>query len=232
MKRGIVLDTFLLVAICAAAQQQQFDGRMWWHHVEILAADNMEGRDTGSPGLKRAEAYVVGQLQESGLAPAGNDGYYQPIKFESREVVQSGSSAVLVRSGKAEPLVLGEDAVFGKITKLAPQLEAPLVFLGYGLRVPEMNYDDLAGRDLKGKVAVTMAGEPQGITGPLAAHYEAVSRRWQAFRSAGLVGWVDVPVPYLAGVSGANWSYIADYNGRPKTDLAGDEFDDAVVSST
>ena len=59
MKRVAAPSLLLLVAICAVAQQPRFDGKTWWHHVEVLAADNMEGRGTGSPGLQRAEAYVV-----------------------------------------------------------------------------------------------------------------------------------------------------------------------------
>src|SRR5437868_11241653 len=74
----------LLVAICATAQQRRFDGKRWWNHVEILAADDMEGRGTGTPGLERAEAYVVGELKKSGLAPAGTNGYYQQIGKSTR----------------------------------------------------------------------------------------------------------------------------------------------------
>ena len=48
--------------------------------IKVLAADDMEGRDTGSPGLKRAEAYAVEQLKAAGLQPAGVHGFYQPVK--------------------------------------------------------------------------------------------------------------------------------------------------------
>ena len=170
MKRGAVLSAFVWVTVLVAAQQQHFDGKSWWHHIEILADDKMEGRGTGTPGLERAEAYVVDQLRKSGLDPAGTSGYYQPIRLEARQVVESDSSASLVRNGKAEPLALGEDAFFAPLVDLAPKAEAPLVFLGYGINVPEKNYNDFAGLDLKGKVAVTMPGTPEGIDGHLAAH--------------------------------------------------------------
>ncbi len=128
-----------------ARTQPSFDGKTWWEHIKVLAADNMEGRDTGSPGLKKAEAYVVDQLKAAGLQPAGVKGFYQPVKFESRQLVESESSAALVRDGKAEPLTLGEDAIFSTRVDLAPAVEAPLVFVGYGLSIPESNFDDLAG---------------------------------------------------------------------------------------
>lgn len=136
----------------------------------------MEGRGTGSAGLERAEAYAVDQLQKSGLAPAGTDAYYQRIKFESRQVVEADSSASLVRNGKAVPLTLGEDAFFAALVDLAPKVEAPLVFLGYGISDPEKNYNDFAGLDLKGKVAVTISGAPGGIKAP------SLDQRWRQFR--------------------------------------------------
>ena len=134
-----------------AAKDTAFNGTSWWEHIKVLAADNMEGRDTGSPGLKKAEAYVVGQLKSAGLQPAGVKGYYQPVKFVSRQLVEQESSAALLRDGKAEPLTLGEDAIFSTRVDLAPEVEAPLVFVGYGLSIPENDFDDLAGLDLRAR---------------------------------------------------------------------------------
>ncbi len=107
----------LALTVAAALAQQggqaHFDGKTWWAYIKVLADDNMEGRDTGSDGLRRAEAYIVEQLKMNGLVPAGSDGFYQPVKFESREIIEKDSSAALVRDGKSEPLTLGEDVYFG-----------------------------------------------------------------------------------------------------------------------
>jgi hypothetical protein len=212
-----------LGAICSVAQQTRFDGKTWWHHVEVLAADDMEGRGTGTPGLQRAEAYVVDQLRKSGLAPAGTRGYYQPITFETRQLVEKDSNAALVRNGKVEPLVLGEDAAFMGLLNLAAKVEAPLVFLGYGVNVPETNHDDFAGLDLRGKVAVTMVGMPDGIDGPLAAHHAHISQRWKQFRAAGLIGWIVIPGPK------DNWSNRREGAAKPMVHLVGDEFGEAQL---
>jgi hypothetical protein len=131
------------------ATSNHFDGKTWWGYVKVLADDKMQGRETGSAELREAEAFVVEQLKKSGLEPAGSDGFYQPVKLKSKQIVEKDSSAALVRDGKAGPLVLGEDAYFGTRGNLAPHVEAQLVFVGYGLSVPELNYDDLAGLDLK-----------------------------------------------------------------------------------
>jgi hypothetical protein len=141
-----------------------------WHHVEVLAADDMEGRGIGTRGLERAEAYVVDQLQKAGIAPAGRNGYFQPIGLQRRDIVDGNCSAVLVRNGKADPLTLGEDAACTTYSYIASNVEAPLVFVGLGNKAPEIGIDDLAGLDLKGKIAVTMRGQVDGLDGPLAAH--------------------------------------------------------------
>jgi hypothetical protein len=188
MKTTIGCTLLLSVTIGLAAQQRRFDGKTWWHHVEVLADDNMEGRGTGSPGLQRAEAYAVDRLRRAGLLPAGVDGYYQPVSFESRQIVEEECEAALVREGTGERLVLGRDAVFWTLNDLAPAVDAPLVFVGYGLKVPDLNYDDFAGLDLKGKVAVAIPALPDGIDGPFAVI--ANGQRQRQYPETGLLGWI------------------------------------------
>ncbi len=222
-KSWLFLSIILLVPACAQESPSSFDGRTWWGHIKVLAADNMKGRDTGSPGLKRAEAYVVGQLQAAGLQPAGVKGYYQPVKFESRKLVEKESSAALVRDGKAEPLALGEDAIFSTRVDLAPKVDAPLVFVGYGLSIPEKDSDDLAGLDLKGKVAVLITGSPSQIPSALAAHHQTAGERWKAFHEAGAVGIIYIPNPASMDVP---WPRTALNRLHPSMELAGAEFNE------
>ena len=220
MKKSLVLITLGFCAVAAFAQQaakNDFDGKTWWDYVKVLADDNMEGRETGSAGLKRAEAYVVEQLKADGVEPAGSDGYYQPVKFEVRQIVEKDSSIALIRDGKSEPLALGEDAFFNTRVNLAPEIEAPLVFVGYGLTIPEKNYDDLAGLDLKGKVAVIFGGSPAEMPGALASHYQSAGERWKALRKAGVVGVVSLPNPASMDIP---WSRMALNRAHPSMELA------------
>ena len=135
----------------------------WWAHVRFLADDAVEGRETGSPGYGKAAAYLPAEFQKAGLAPAGTDGYLQPIKFSSRRILEEKSSLALVRNGKVEPITLGDEATISMRVDPAPQLEAPIVFAGHGLRIPEAEYDDLAGLDLRGKVVLFLSGGPSRI---------------------------------------------------------------------
>ena len=99
----------LVIFSCAVAAlaQSPNDGQSWWNYVKVLADDNMEGRETGSAGYDRAAAYVVEQAKADGLQPAGVNGFYQPVKFRSKQIDESQSSLALVRDGKVEPMVLG-----------------------------------------------------------------------------------------------------------------------------
>src|SRR5580658_10486124 len=99
-QRWFVLIGALTLALTAGAQQTltiRFDGASWWGYVKVLADDNMEGRETGSDGLRRAEAYTVEQLKKSGLEPAGENGFYQTVKLDRRQVDEKNSFAALVQ---------------------------------------------------------------------------------------------------------------------------------------
>ena len=128
---------------------------------KALANDGMEGRNTGSPAHKRAADYVAAQFQKAGLEPAGIGGYIQPVQFKTRRIVEAQSSLALVRDGKTEPLTLGEDANISMRVDPAPSVEAPLVFVGYGLNIPERNINDFAGVNLKGAIVVYIVGDAE-----------------------------------------------------------------------
>ncbi len=222
----LLLATFLSLALSASAQQDShFDGQSWWNYVKVLAADNMEGRETGSAALRRAEEYVVEQLKSAGLEPAGAKGYYQTVQFEQRQIVEKESSLALLSNDQVQPLTLGEDAIFNTRVDLAPKLQAPLVFVGNGLSVPEQNYNDLAGLDLHGKVAVIFAGAPAEIPGALAAHYSSAGERWKALQRAGAVGVITILNPASMDIP---WSRISANRAHPSMALSGREFDETA----
>jgi len=165
----------------------------WWSHVRFLADDKLQGRDTGSEGHRLAAKYVADNFQRAGLKPAGTEGYIQPVRFHSRRIVEEQSSLSLLSNRKTEPLELGDEATLSMRVNQAPHLEAPITFIGYGLSVPEVNYDDLKGLDLRGKVVLLMTGGPPTIPGPLLAHYQAT--RWANLKTAGVLGVISITNP-------------------------------------
>jgi hypothetical protein len=170
------------------------EGKLWWSHIQFLADDKLGGRDTGSEGYGQAVQYVSTQFERAGLKPAGTDGYQQPVAFDKKELVAGESSLELVRDGKAEPLAMGAEASLSARGDLAAEVEAPMVFVGYGMVIPEAQYDDLAGLDLKGKIAVYVsAGGPVKAPGNVKSHYSSGAERWAALRRAGAIGVATIP---------------------------------------
>jgi len=220
----LLLSVSLFPSHFALAQPTPtFDGKRWWEYVKVLADDNMEGRETGSPGLQRASAYIVDQLKNDGLQPAGSKGYYQPVKLISRQIDESASSMELIRNGNTQFVKLGEDAMFSTRVDLAPETDAPLVFVGYGLTVPEKNYDDYAGQNIRGKVAVIFSGSPEDMPASLASHYQSSTERAKELRKAGAIGFISIPNPAAMDIP---WSRMTLARKRPSMSLADPMFND------
>jgi Zn-dependent M28 family amino/carboxypeptidase len=225
-----IVSAILFLGLAAVSPAQQdasashFDGEAWWAHVKFLADDSLEGRDTGSEGLRKAQAYAVEQLQKAGLEPAGTKGFYQAIRFVQFQVEESASSLNLVAVGKSTPLSFADDAFIStRATRASTTISAPLVFIGYGLKIPEKNLDELAGLDLKGKIVVYLAGSPEDIPTALSSHYQTAGERWKSLRAAGAIGTITIANPASMDIP---WSRISVNRNHPSMDLFGAEFDE------
>jgi hypothetical protein len=185
----------VVVVVCAASLVVRADANRWWEHVAALANDSMEGRNTGTAAHARAAAYVGAAMQRAGLQARGTEGYIQTVSFDTRRLLEDRSSLALDHSGTIEPLTLGEDANISVRVDPAASLNAPLVFVGHDLKIPERGIDDLAGVDLKGAIAVYLNGAPQSLPGVLQAHFGSAAERWSAYKAAGAVGTVGIANP-------------------------------------
>ena len=228
MRSTLSAILFLAFAVISRAQQtssvSHFDGNSWWAHVKFLADDSLEGRDTGSEGLQKAQAYAVEQLQKAGLQPAGANGFYQPVRFNQYEVEESKSLLALVTGGQSKALSFADDAFINtRSTRASANLSAPLVFVGYGLQIPEKNLDELAGLDLKGKVVVYLAGSPSDIPTALASHYQTAVERWKSLHAAGAIGTIAIFNPASMDIP---WSRISVNRNHPSMDLSDSEFNE------
>lgn len=198
-------------------------GNAWWERVKFLADDSLEGRFTGSEGLKKGEAYAVEEFSKAGLQPAGTDGYYQRLAFDQFHVNEANSSLSLVSEGKETKVSFPDDAfISSQSTRNSVRLSAPLVFVGYGLKIPEMKLDELAGQDLRGKIVVYMRGSPADIPTGLSAHYQTLEERWKFLREAGAIGVVSIQNPASLDLP---WQRFAFNRNSPALDLTGPEFD-------
>jgi len=212
----------MAAGICAQQPALPFDGNSWWSHVKFLADDSLEGRDTGSEGLRKAEAYAVEQFQKAGLQPAGADGFYQPVKLRQYQVDEKKSFIALITKGQSKRLSFIDDAYIStRATHSSAAVTAPLVFIGYGLQIPEKKLDELGGIDLNGKIVVYLNGSPSDIPTALASHYQTLAERWKALRDAGAIGFLSIPNPASMDIP---WSRISLNHNQPSMDLADPEF--------
>ncbi|MEW6319829.1 MAG: subclass B3 metallo-beta-lactamase [Acidobacteriota bacterium] len=192
MSQGLRLLVLGLLAISAPEARQP--AAAWWAHVVALAGDDMKGRETGTPEHRKAAEYVAEHFRRAGLQPGGTKGFFQPVPFRSRRIVEAQSSLALVRpGGDVVPVELGTEATFSMRIEPAPSVEAPIVFAGYGLQIPEAKHDDLDGLDVKGKLVLLVTGGPSHIPGPLLAHYQ--STRWEYLKKAGAIGVLAIQNP-------------------------------------
>jgi Zn-dependent M28 family amino/carboxypeptidase len=180
----------------------------------------MEARRACSPGHRRAAEFVAAQFDKAGLAPGGDGGhgFFQPVQLESRKIIEANSSLALVGAQGRQPLELGKDAIFLLRGAYSKQLEAPMVFVGDGLKLPQYGVDDLAGLDLDGKVVVTFITAPPSVPGAAGAHFGSVAERWKVYRAAGAVGMVGVPNPANMDLP---WERIANSRFDPYMVLGG-----------
>ena len=195
----------------------------------------MRGRLTGSAEYRKAAAYVVEKFKSYGLEPAGVDGgWYQPVKFDVQRVVAEKSSLGLMAGGsskgRATALVLGEDAILGTRAAQPKRVEAPLVFIGYGLHLPEAKYDDFDSSELpkgslKGAVVVYVNGGPAELPGPLKS-FARTSPFMKALREAGAVGAISIPTPKSMDFG---WARVASGASQPGMRLAASPGDAAVA---
>lgn len=204
-------------------------GRDWWTHVEYLAADRLGGRDTGSRGHRLAAEYVARQFRRAGLHPKGERGYDQPVKLVTRRLVEEKSRLTLLYGDGARPVRFGDDAIVGLRGAPPPPLRAPLEFTGYGLVVPEAGHDDLAGRDLRGKILVYLSGLPKHVSGNLGAHYSSPRERWAAFAAAGALGAISISNPKTAEIP---WERAAKARLAPAMNLAAGDPEVSLLSLT
>ena len=184
----------------------------WWQHVAALASDRMEGRLTGSQGYDDATRYVADNFRRLGLEPAGADGYFQPVSYEVQTILPDQSSLALRdATGQSRPFALGDDIVLNAGAEQPSRLDAPLVFIGYGLHLPDAGLDDFAGIDLQGKIAVFLSGAPAGVPAPLQA-YARAEELARMLAATGAVGALTLQSPSVVEIP---WERTKQAYGLP-----------------
>jgi len=131
-------------------------------HVKFLASDLLEGRGTGQRGGDIAAEYIATQFALDGLQPAGDNGtYFQDVPMVGVKTLPETTFKLAPANGESLTLKnLDEFVTNNESQTETADIDAPIVFVGYGIKAPEYNWDDYKGADLKGKVALLFVNEP------------------------------------------------------------------------
>jgi len=127
--------------------------------VTALAADDMQGRGTAQPGGDKAAAWIADRFAKLGLKPLGEkNSYLQPIKFKETQFLQETAFTIGNRS-----LKMGSEFFVMPPYSGDEDVNAKIYFVGYGLSVPFLKRNDLAGLEVRGKIVVLRDGPPPEI---------------------------------------------------------------------
>ena len=170
-------------------------------NMTFLADDALEGRGTGTRGYAVAAKFMAAQFAALGLQPAGDAGsYFQDVPFRSMRPDQTQTTLSLVRSGKEESLTYREDFITrGDPVRPDTSVEAPVVFVGFGVTAPEQGYDDYRGIDAKGKIVALVFGAPN-FESSMKAHYSSSQGKLANAAAHGAVGIITLDSPTMEQV--------------------------------
>jgi len=164
--------------------------------TRFLADDLLEGRGTGQRGGDLAARYLAAEFELYGLKPAGDDGtYFQKVALVGVKTDPKESRYALVpQKGAAMPLRFAEDYVVNNHTQTeVVDVDAPIVFVGYGIEAPEYGWNDYKDADVKGKVVMMFVNEPPSddakfFTGPALTYYGRWTYKYEQAARKGAVG--------------------------------------------
>jgi hypothetical protein len=166
-------------------------------HMAFLADDALEGRATATRGYAVAARYVATRFEALGLAPAGGSGaFLHPVALLRGTPRMRDAQLVLERGGRARTLRPESDFTFAP-DWLDPrvQITAPLVFAGFGVSAPELDHDDYAGLDVRGKIVVALSGAPPRFPNDQRAYHGWSRLKEHTARTHGAAGLLAIRTP-------------------------------------
>ncbi len=158
-------------------------------HLRYLADDALMGRMTGTPEYDEAADYVAGQFEDIGLEPGGDDGWYQQVPMLARRIDVDSATFVFHQDEVEKAQRWKEDFVMGGDTaRPETNITAEVVFVGFGIHAPDMNYSDYDGIDVVGKIVAAFGGAPDSFPHNERAFYSSGLTKAEEAVARGAIG--------------------------------------------
>jgi Zn-dependent M28 family amino/carboxypeptidase len=198
-------------------------------HIRVLSSDAFEGRGPATPAEAKVLDYVIGQFKKEGLKPGGDSTgpwgkWVQDVPLARFQV--TGPVAMnLNEGGTVIPMTQGEQAVVQTLTPVdhVSIKDAPLVFIGYGVKAPERRWDDFKGVDLHGKIAVVLINDPD-YEADLGGRFDGKAMtyygRWTyKYEEAARQGALGMLIIHETGPAAYGWQTVRNSNGNAQFDI-------------
>ena len=192
-------------------------------HVRYLSHDLLEGRGTGQRGGDLAAEYIATQFAEYGLKPAGDHGtYMQKVPLVGITTLPETSFSLIPKQGEAMNLKpLDEYVAFDQSQQPQSDVDADVVFVGYGIEAPEYGWDDYKGTDVRGKVLLMLVNEPSSddpkfFKGKALTYYGRWTYKYEEALRKGAVGVLLVHQTQMASYP---WEVVRNSNSGEKSFL-------------
>ncbi len=211
----------------ARAAAESIDAEKIRAHVRFLALDLLEGRGPGTRGGELAAEYIATQFALSGVEPAGENGtYFQRVPLYAVHTVEDKTTFSFVpASGQPIDLAYSTDVVTKDQTgQPIADIDAPIVFAGYGIDAPEYHWNDYAGIDVKGKVVLVIVNEPPStdenfFKGAALTYYGRWTYKYEEAARRGAVG---VLIIHRTDLASYGWDVVRNSQAVEKSYLEGD----------
>lgn len=192
-------------------------------HVRFLSHDLLEGRGTGQRGGDIAAEYIATQFALYGLKPAGDNAtYLQKVPMVGITPSSETTFSIVPASGPPVTLkVLDDYVAYDQTQQPQSDIDAPIVFVGYGVHAPEYNWDDYKDADVKGKVLLVLVNEPPSddpkfFKGKALTYYGRWTYKYEEAARRGAVG---VMLIHQTQMASYPWEVVRNSNSGEKSYL-------------
>ena len=207
----------------AFAAMRKIDPEHIRSHVKFLAHDLLEGRGTGQRGGDIAAEYIATQFALAGLKPMGDNGtFMQRVPMVGVTTAPETTFTLVPSKGEPMPLKpLDQYVGYDQTQQTQSDVDADIVFVGYGIEAPEYKWDDYKGAEVTGKVLLMLVNEPPSddesfFKGKALTYYGRWTYKYEEAARKGAVG---VILIHRADLASYPWEVVRNSNSGEKSFL-------------